>query len=281
MEDEMIEEKEQRKKALRKKRLFLFDIDGTIAIDQDLLKGTRELLRYIEDIGGKAIYITNNSTKSRKAYVEKFAKWNIITQESDFITASYTSCLYLDEHHKKDKIYVVGTKSLIQELRSWGFQVVEQIEEGIKLVLVGFDNELNYKKIEEACKLLADPEMIYLATNPDLCCPTASGSVPDCGAICEMLACAVKRKPKFLGKPNPIIVDVSMKQTGFSKEDTIVVGDRLYTDIAVGIHAGVDTAVVFTGEATQEDCRNTKYCPTWEFQTINELFHTIVDEDRN
>lgn len=281
MEDEMTGEKEQRKKALREKRLFLFDIDGTIAIDQELLRGTRELLSYIEEIGGKAIYITNNSTKSRSAYVKKFVKWNIITQESDFITASYASCLYLSEYHKKDKIYVVGTKSFIQELRSWGFNVVEQVEEGIQLVLVGFDNELSYKKIEGACQLLANPEMIYLATNPDLCCPTAFGSVPDCGAICEMLACAVKRKPKFLGKPNPIIVEASMKQTGFSKADTIVIGDRLYTDIAVGIHAGVDTAVVFTGEATLEDCRNTKYCPTWQFQTINELLHTIVDEHEN
>ena len=67
-----------------------------------------------------------------------------------------------------------------------------------------------------------------------------------------------------------------MKQTGFSKDDTLVVGDRLYTDIAVGIHAGVDTAVVFTGEATLEDCKNTKYCPTWQFQTINELFQEII-----
>lgn len=276
MEGEMTGEREKRKEALKRKRLFLFDIDGTIAIDQELLKGTRELLNYIENVGGKAIYITNNSTKSRSAYVEKFAKWSILTKESDFITASYAACLYLSEHHKKDKIYVVGTKSFVQELRSWGFDVVEKIEKGIQLVLVGFDNELNYKKIEGACQLLANPEIIYLATNPDLCCPTAFGSVPDCGAICEMLACAVKRKPKFLGKPNPIIVEASIKQTGFSRKETIVVGDRLYTDIAVGIHAGVDTAVVFTGEATLEDCKNTKYCPRWQFQTINELFQEII-----
>ncbi|MCI6677410.1 MAG: HAD-IIA family hydrolase [Clostridiales bacterium] len=260
---------------LKQKKLFLFDIDGTIAMDQKLFDGTKELLEYICSIGGKAIYITNNSTKSREDYIKKFAKWNIKTEQSDFITASYATCLYLDKHHRHDKIYVVGTNSFVKELSSWGFDVTTKLQGRIQVVLVGFDNELTYQKLEDACLLLTDPNIVYLATNPDLCCPTTFGSVPDCGAICTMLSCAVKRMPQFLGKPNPIIADISMKQTGFSKEQTIVVGDRLYTDIAVGINAGVDTAVVFTGEAKKEDCEQTEYAPTWQFDTIRQLLDTI------
>lgn len=262
--------------ALSKKRLFLFDIDGTIAIDNDLLDGTLDLLSYIRNICGRAMYITNNSTKSRRAYIEKFNCWNIPVKEEDFITASYAACLYLKKHHACDKIYAVATKSFIKELRDWGFTVTEEAAQDVKAVLVGFDNELTYDKVEGACRLLADSSVTYLATNPDLCCPTAFGSIPDCGAICRMIGCAVKREPKFLGKPNPIIVNACLEESGFSREETLVVGDRLYTDIAVGINGGVDTAVVFTGEAVAKDCVDTQYPPVWQFQDVRALFSAIA-----
>lgn len=255
------------------KKLFLFDIDGTIAIDDDLLDGTVDLLHYIDRIGGKAIFITNNSTKSRKAYIEKFARWQIPTVAGQFITASYASVVYLRKHHRQDKIFVLGTASLVAELREEGFLVTEEADSDTDAVLVGFDNELTYSKVEKACRLLlTHPDMPYLATNPDLCCPTRFGSVPDCGAICRLLECAVKRSPVFLGKPNPIIVDICLAQTGFTREETLVVGDRLYTDIACGINGGVDTAVVFTGEASPEDCIETEYKPTYQFASVRELY---------
>lgn len=258
------------------KKLFLFDIDGTIAIDNDLIDGTLDLLDYIRSIGGKAIYITNNSTKSRQAYIDKFARWNIPVTPDSFITASYVTERYLKKHHFNDKIFVIGTASLVRELREEGLCITEDAEPDVKVVLVAFDNEFTYQKAEKACKiLLTYPDVTYLATNPDLCCPTAFGSVPDCGAICRMLACAVKRQPVFLGKPNPILVELCCSMTGFSKEETLVVGDRLYTDIACGINAGVETAVVFTGEAAPDDCRHTEYPPTYQFPTVRQLLEYI------
>ncbi len=255
------------------KKLFLFDIDGTIAIDNDLLDGTMDLLNYIDGIGGKAIYITNNSTKSRKDYIEKFACWKISAAADQFITASYATAVYLREHHMQDKIFVLGTASLVKELREEGFLVTEEAEPDVAAVLVGFDNELTYSKVEKACQLLlTHPDMPYLATNPDLCCPTSFGSVPDCGAICRLLECAVGRQPVYLGKPSPNIVQLCLEQTGFAAEETLVVGDRLYTDIACGLNAGVDTAVVFTGEARPEDCVETEYKPTYAFPTVRELY---------
>lgn len=257
---------------MKEKKLFLFDIDGTLAIDQTLMNGTLELLSYIRELNGKAAYITNNSTKSRKDYVKKFEQWNIPVTEDDFVTASYASCLYLKENHINDKIFVVGTKSFVNELKDFGLYVTEEVCDDISVVIVGFDNELNYKKIQSVCEILSRENITYLATNPDLCCPTWFGSIPDCGAICKMIACATNRLPIYLGKPNPIIVNICIEKFGFTKEETLVVGDRLYTDIACGIHGGVDTAVVFTGEATPDDCKNTKYIPTYQFSSIKELF---------
>ena len=257
---------------LKKKKLFLFDIDGTIAVDETVFDGTMDLLSHIRRIGGKSIYITNNSTKSRADYVKKFQRMGIPASEEDFITASYAACRYLKEHHGNDRIYVAGTRSLVKELKKTGLHVTTDGTEPVQVVLVGYDSELTYAKLVDVCRyLMTNPDCVYLATNPDLCCPTGFGSVPDCGAICRMIACAAKRMPLYLGKPNPAIVEYSLAQTGFTKEETLVVGDRLYTDIAVGIAAGVDTAVVFTGEAKEEEIGNTEYPPTWAFESVRQL----------
>ena len=257
------------------KKLFLFDIDGTISVENTLYDGSYELMEYINFIGGKAIYITNNSTKSISDYIEKFSRWNIKTDESNFVTASYASCLYLKKHFGNELIFVCGTKSFVKELKDYGLNVTEKDDEKIKCVIVGFDNELTYEKAAETCRVLLTRDVEYVATNPDLCCPVSFGAVPDCGAICAFLECAVKRKPYFIGKPNRIIADICMERTGFTPEETLVVGDRLYTDIACGINAGVESAVVFTGEAKREDISKTDYPPDYCFENIKELFEAI------
>lgn len=261
---------------LHKKKYFLFDIDGTLAIDTTLYDGSRELLSYIERIGGKAFYITNNSMKSRKDYVVKFRNWGIETTEDQFMTASYATCCYLKAHYADQKLFVVGTPSFIDEVKSFGLQVTTKVEEDIACVVVGFDGTLDYGKVEAACELLFRPEVDYIGTNPDLRCPTGYGFMPDCGAICNMISAAVDRKPVYIGKPNADIAAMCMEQVHASKEEVLVVGDRLYTDIACGINAGVETAVVFTGEAKPEDLENTEYKPDYTFNNIRELYETLV-----
>ncbi|MGN1267211.1 MAG: haloacid dehalogenase, partial [Dorea sp.] len=124
---------------LRDKKYFLFDIDGTLAVDETLYDGSRELIEYIESIGGRAFYITNNSVKSRKDYVEKFAKWDVRTDEDQFMTASYATCQYLKNNYQKKKLYIVGTDSFIEEVKSYGLTVTDKAEEDVDCVVVGFD----------------------------------------------------------------------------------------------------------------------------------------------
>lgn len=262
---------------LKDKKLFLFDIDGTIAVENTLYDGTFELIEYINSIGGKAVYITNNSTKSNADYIKKFAKWNIETDESNFITASYAAVLYLKEHFPKEKIFVCGTKSFVAELKNAGLNITEENDEDIKCVIVGFDNELTYEKASLTCEVLFTRDVEYVATNPDLCCPMSFGAVPDCGAICKLIECATNRQPYYIGKPNRIIAEICMEQSGFSVDETIVVGDRLYTDIACGINAGCETAVVFTGEAKAKDLEDTEFMPTYSFENIREFFNAVKE----
>ena len=261
---------------LKEKKVFLFDIDGTLAVDSELYEGSRELLSYIEEIEGHAFYITNNSTKSRKDYVEKFARWGIQTVPEQFVTASYATCLYLQEYYVGKKLFAMGTPSFIEELKGFGLWVTEEAEEDVACVVVGFDQSLTYEKVQDACRLLFRPEVDYVGTNPDLRCPTGFGFVPDCGGICKMLDCTTDRTPIYIGKPNKKVAEICLELCGGAKEQCLVVGDRLYTDIACGINAGIETAVVYTGEATKSDIKETKWKPDYEFENILELYQHIT-----
>lgn len=259
-------------KNLKKKKLFLFDIDGTIAVGNDLLDGTLELLQYIDCIGGKAYYITNNSTKSGADYVKKFKDcFRLDTTEDLFITSGYMTLQFLLANYPHAKIYVQGTASFIAELRKNGLQITETADKDIACVVVAYDSELDYNKLIETCKALSVTDVPFYGTNPDLCCPIDFGFIPDCGSICQMLTNSTGKEPIYLGKPSAEVVHLCQMASGFSDEETLVIGDRLYTDIACGINAGVDTCVLFTGEATSQDLLDTPYAPTYAFENIKAL----------
>lgn len=261
---------------LSQKKLFLFDIDGTLAVGDALLDRSRDLLDYIASIGGRAYYITNNSTKSNADYVRRFKEvFKLDTTENLFITSGYMTIRFLKEHYANDTIYVLGTNSFIEELRRNGLHITEVDEEKIACVVVAYDSELTYAKLVEASKILSTRDVPFFATNPDLCCPIDFGFIPDCGAICEMLVHSTGKEPTYLGKPNPEVVELCIKDSGFSKEETLVVGDRLYTDIACGINAEVDTCVLYTGEATPEEVAASSYKPTYAFGNVKELLETM------
>lgn len=259
---------------LSEKKLFLFDIDGTIAVGDTLYEGTRPLLDYIRSIGGAAYYITNNSTKSNRDYVRKFRDaFGLETGENQFVTSGYMTLRHLLKQHSRDKIYVLGTGSYIAELRKNGLHVTEEAEEDVACAVVAYDSELTYAKLVKACRLLSTADIPFYGTNPDLCCPIDFGFIPDCGAICQMITASTGKTPLYLGKPNPEVVSLCQADSGFGDAQTLVVGDRLYTDIACGINAGVDTCVLYTGEATPDEVARTQYRPTHAFADIRTLLN--------
>lgn len=258
---------------LKQKKLFLFDIDGTLAIGNTLYEGSAALLQYIRDIGGRAYFITNNSTQSAFDYVEKFRRcFHLETTEDAFVTSGYVTLEFLKKNYAQAKIFVLGTASFIAELRRNGLHIVETAQTGINCVVVAYDSELNYSKLAEVCHVLFTNDIPFYATNPDLRCPAEFGFIPDCGAICDMITATTDKSPVYLGKPSKEMVELCISRCGFTAEETLVVGDRLYTDIACGINAGVDTCVVFTGEAKPEDMSTTPYKADYAFDNIQALY---------
>lgn len=239
------------KPSMKDLKLFLFDMDGTLYLGDQLFDFTVELLERIRSKGGRYMFMTNNSSKSVKAYMEKLARLGIPALEEDFITSSQATVYYLQEHHPKAKLYVCGTESLKTELRAHGFTVTENLD-AVECIVMGFDTELNFKKLHDVSFLLCTRDLPYIATNPDYVCPTEFGSVPDCGSVCDMIFNATGKRPVVIGKPEALMPRLAMERTGYTKEQTVVIGDRIYTDIKSGINAGTVTVLVMSGETTRE-----------------------------
>ena len=255
---------------LSQKRLFLLDMDGTIYLDDQLFPGTLPFLTAVREAEGRYLFLTNNSSKSVRDYVEKLRRLGVPAEEEDFLTSVDALVDDLGKGPVRKEIYAFGTESFRSQLREAGFPVVTEVTDRVDTLVIGFDRELTFQKLEDACILL-NRGVDFIATNPDWVCPTWYGSVPDCGSVCEMLRHATGRSPRVIGKPQRAMVDLAVERTGFSPEETMVVGDRLYTDVAAGIHAGVDAAFVLSGEGTREDIPQSPEKPTFIFDDIAAL----------
>lgn len=259
---------------LSDKRLFLLDMDGTIYLDDQLFDGTAEFLQYVKQIGGKYLFLTNNSSRGVQAYLEKMARLGIPARREDFLTSVDVTIQYLQRNHPGALCYASGTKTFREQLQEAGIRVTDHLEDGIDVLVAGFDTELTFQKLEDSCILL-NRGVPFLATNPDWVCPTWYGYVPDCGSVCEMLTRATGRRPKVLGKPEPEMALLAMERWGGSKDETIVLGDRLYTDIACGVNAGIDACFVLSGEGTLEDLKTSPVQPTYIYENIRAVLEAM------
>ena len=262
--------------SLKEKKFFLLDMDGTIYLDNDLFDGTLDFLSAVKSSGGKYLFVTNNSSKSTEAYVEKLAKIGIQATADDFLTSTDATCLYLERYAGK-KFYISGTRSFEKQLKDSGVITTTEVEDDIFGIVMGNDTEVTFKKLDDVSRLLTERDIVYIATNPDWVCPTSYGYVPDCGAVAEMIKRATGKSPVFIGKPKPEMLLLAMEKFGYSKDETLMVGDRVYTDIASGYNAGVDTVLLLSGEGTREDAERSDTKPTYIMNDIKELYNKIYN----
>ena len=256
---------------LREKKLWLFDMDGTVNQDDRLFDGAQALMRAIRRQGGEYVFITNNSTWSVEDLRRKMNRLGIPCGDENFFTATLATILYLKKHYPGAKIYTQATASCVRELRAAGLNITEEVCPDADVILVGYDAELTYPKLRRTSEMLSTYDVPFIATNPDLRCPASFGFVPDCGSICQMLTNATDRSPLYVGKPEPTMVYAAQEIFHRGAEDTVVVGDRLYTDVLVGLNAGVTAVAVLTGEATPKAIEEGDIKPTLTFLSVKEI----------
>ena len=262
------------KKEIASRKLFLFDMDGTLYIGSRLFDFTIELLQTIRERGGRYIFMTNNSSKSVNDYIKKLAKLGIAAEYDDFLTSSQATAFYLKKHYAGKRLYVSGTQSLKDELMREGFEITDDIEQ-VEVIVSGFDTELTFKKLEDVSKMLCTKDLPYIATNPDYVCPTEFGSVPDCGSVSDMLYNVSGKRPLFIGKPSALMPQLAMEKCGYTADETIVVGDRIYTDIKSGLNAGAMTALVMSGETTYEILEASEDKPHFVLKDCSEIVEVL------
>lgn len=258
------------------KRLFLLDMDGTLYVDERLFDKVPEFLARVRESGGRYLFLTNNSSRGVEGYIERLERLGIATGPEDYLTSVDAAIDLLHREYPGQKCYAAGTESFRQQLESAGIPVTTRVEEDVDILLSGFDRELTFQKLEDSCILL-NRDVTWLATNPDWVCPTWYGAVPDCGSVCQMLTNATGREPIFIGKPQPAMAELAMRRTGFGREETVLIGDRVYTDIACAVNAGIDSILVLSGEGTREDTEKFGVRPTWIYDDIAAVYREMEE----
>lgn len=259
---------EDREGLLKGIECFALDMDGTVYLGEQWIEGAREFLAYIEGIGKKYVFLTNNSSKNPGVYVEKLRRMGLEAGPEKIITSGQAAISYLKKHYAGKRVFLLGTPMLQEEFAQEGI-VLEK--EKPDVVVTAFDTTLDYRKMRKVCELVR-AGLPYLATHPDYNCPTEKGFIPDAGAIHAFIHASAGRYPdRIIGKPNGDIVDYLLERTGASREKTVMVGDRLYTDIAAGAHNGLKTVLVLSGEASLEDVERSEVKPDLIFDSVKEL----------
>lgn len=249
-------------------KCFILDMDGTIYLGNELFPFTKDFLKKVEDTGREYYFFTNNSSKSQQAYIEKLARLGIQIKKEQMMISSHVIIKYLKEYYDKKSIYVVGTPSLIQEFESFDMNLTEEDPD---IVVLGFDTTLTYEKLFKACHYIRNG-CTYFGINPDWNCPMEGGTfIPDCGSMAKLIEASTGKFPEFFGKPSKHTLDYIIKETGYQPEEIAIVGDRLYTDIAVADGSDVTSILVLSGESTREDVEKSDVKPDVVVENLVEI----------
>lgn len=251
---------------------FILDMDGTFFLGDTLLPGAIELLAWLNQEGTRFTFLTNNTSKGKPTYVNMLTNLGVRPEDAHVYTAGDATISYLKSNYAGKKVFLAGTLSLRESFVEEGINLVEDDPE---VLVLSYDTELTYQKLVDFCLYLRRG-LPYIATHPDLNCPSPIGPLPDIGSFMALIQTSTGRVPEVvLGKPNPGIVQELAKGWGVELNEMLMVGDRLYTDIALGSTAGVMTALVLSGETRRADITTSKYQPDLVCENLADLLRYL------
>jgi phosphoglycolate/pyridoxal phosphate phosphatase family enzyme len=254
--------------------LFVLDMDGTIYLGEQVFPEALRFVKEAREAGKRVIFFTNNASRNPQIYVERLNRMGFEASREDILSSGDVTAAYLNLHHKGEPVYLVGTPALEEMFRDEGINLTNgsdrKTAEKASIVVASFDTTLTYEKLDIACNLIRKGATFY-STHPDFVCPLEGGAVlPDSGAICALLTSCTGVTPKYFGKPEKETALMLERSYNVPPERTAIVGDRLYTDIALGKNNGLLSILVLTGETTMEDV-NESNAPDVILNNIGEI----------
>lgn len=257
-------------------KCFLLDMDGTFYLGDQILPGSLDFLAALQRTGRKALFLTNNSSKSASTYLQKLRRMGVEEPFLNVYTSGQAAGEYLIQHHAGKRVFLLGNEELRGELEALGVIINQSAPD---LILIGFDTTLTYEKMAHVCDF-ARAGLPMIATHPDFNCPTETGFIPDIGAILAFIEASTGRKPDLvLGKPYAGIIQGALSKVGCSAAETAMVGDRLYTDIAAGVNFQMTAILVLSGEATRMDVETSLVKPHLIVERLSDMIPYLNERD--
>jgi len=260
-------------------------MDGTIYIDDHLIKGAVEFMKLLKRKGSMRFFFTNNSSNTRKEYFHKLRGFGINISEEEIITSNRITAAYLKEHYPKARIMYMGNFETAKEIKDMGLNIIppysRNLSSKIDVAVIAYDTGINYEKISVFSHFL-NQKIPYIATHPDTNCPSKNGMIPDVGSFIAMFERSTGRKPDvILGKPSSTILDYVFKKEGIEKNEAVFIGDRLYTDIKMANDTDVASILVLSGESQLDDVEKYDYSPDLIVDSLLDLYELFEGENEN
>jgi HAD superfamily hydrolase (TIGR01457 family) len=254
-------------------RCFLLDMDGTIYLGEQLLEGSRQFIDLLHQQGRDYLFLTNNSSKDSQQYADKLARLGLPVSRDKIMTSGEATAMHMQRQKPGARVYIVGTRALENEFETRGFLLTDEMPD---FAVLGFDTTLTYAKMWKLCDLVRAGAP-YIATHPDYNCPTETGFMPDIGAMIAFVRASTGREPDLIvGKPNSLFAEQAAERTGIPVSAMCMIGDRLYTDIALGATAGIPTILVLSGETRAHEIKDSPFQPTYVFQDIQAVTDHLI-----
>lgn len=253
---------------------YVFDLDGTVYIGEDLIDGAAETIEELREHGARIAFVTNKPLNTAEHYASKLTRLGIVTEPHEVITSVDALLFYMDAHHPGARVLTIAESVVDSRLRDGGFDVVRNPDYA-EAVIVSFDRTFSYEKLHAAFRAVRERGVPIIATNPDAYCPTPDGGLPDCAAMLAALeACTGARAEAIVGKPSRHMIETVFARLAVDPADMAVIGDRINTDVAMGQAIGAAGILVLTGASTASDVELSDIRPDYVLAGIHELMTT-------
>jgi len=252
---------------IRNKSGFICDMDGVIYHGNKILDGVKEFVSWLKKENKKYVFLTNSSEKTIKELQDKLSRMGLEVGPEHFYTSALATASFLQNQIPNGTAYIIGEAGLINALYDAGYSS-NNIDPDY--VVMGEARSYSYEMIEKAVNLVIKGAKL-VGTNPDINGPIENGIAPATKSLISPIELASGKQAYFIGKPNPLMMRIALKKLGTHRENTIIIGDRMDTDIVAGIEAEIDTCLVLSGISTKQTINEFAYRPSYVLQGVNEI----------